>query len=535
METMNGMTSGTETITISRVEYEACLRKLEANAAYIAELEKKLNWLMEQFRLNQARRFGASSEKSSHEAMETIGFLFNEAEVQADQSTSDQGEKGKEHVVREHTRKVRSGSLRDIVPDNIAVEEVRHELSEAERQCPKCGETMEPIGTEVVETLELIPARAVIHRDVYVHYACQNCKKNDIEVPIVETPKDTYLLPGGFASAEAVAFIMVQKFVMYAPLYRQELEWNRQGLKLSRQTMSDWFLHGAEMLTAVYDELHRQIVLAEILHADETTLQVLHEAEKSAQSKSYMWLYLTGREEKRQIVLYEYQTGRGACHPKAFLSGFHGYLQTDGYSGYNDVASVTHVGCWAHLRRKFDEAVKALPAGKKTGAAPTGLAYCTKLFMLERELQDLTPEERFEKRMERAKPLLDQFLAWAEAREVAPKSKLGQAFTYMQNQWESLTNYLKDGRLEISNNRAERSIKPFVMGRKNFLFANTPRGAKASAVTYSIIETAKANGLDPYCYLRFLLKRLPGIDRTAKDWIEPLLPWNAPKECSVKS
>ena len=208
-------------------------------------------------------------------------------------------------------------------------------------------------------------------------------------------------------------------------------------------------------------------------------------------------------------------------------------MQTDGYSGYNDVDCVTHIGCWAHLRRKFDEAVKALPAGKKTGAAVTGLAYCTQLFMLEREFQALTPEERFQKRMDREKPLLDQFLAWAETRTVAQKSKLGQALTYMKNQWPSLTNYLKDGRLEISNNRAERSIKPFVMGRKNFLFANTPRGAKASAVTYSLIETAKANGLDPYRYLCFLLKQLPGIDKTVENWIDPLLPWNAPKECSV--
>ena len=185
------------------------------------------------------------------------------------------------------------------------------------------------------------------------------------------------------------------------------------------------------------------------------------------------------------------------------------------------------------MRRKFDEAVKALPKGAKTGAAVTGQAYCTKLFLIERELQGLPPEKRYEERLKREKPLLDEFRAWADARTVAPKSKLGQAFTYLANQWTPLTNYLLDGRLEISNNRAERSVKPFVMGRKNFLFANTPRGARASAVIYSVMETAKATALDPYRYLLFLLEELPNADRCRADWMEPFLPWNAPDDCRM--
>lgn len=262
-------------------------------------------------------------------------------------------------------------------------------------------------------------------------------------------------------------------------------------------------------------------------------LQVLHEAGRSAQTKSYMWLYMTGAAEARQIALYEYQPGRGGEYPVKFLSGFHGYLQTDGYDGYNGVEGVTRLGCWAHLRRKFDEAVKALPKGAKTGAAVTGQAYCTQLFMIERGLQCLPPEKRYEERLKREKPLLDEFRAWVDARTVAPKSKLGQAFSYLANQWTPLTNYLLDGRLEISNNRAERSIKPFVMGRKNFLFANTPRGARASAVIYSVMETAKANALDPYRYLLFLLEELPNADRSRDEWIEPFLPWNAPADCRM--
>ena len=532
-------TSNTETITISRAEYEAQqaeIAKLKSEIvdlkSYISELESKLNWFVEQFRLSQNRRFGASSEGSSEEVMDQIALLFNEAEATAGAEEKEPEKEPEEKTeVRAHTRKKRSGSVRDVVPDNIEVEEVRHELPEEERVCPECGETMQPIGTEVRETLKLIPAKAVLHRDIYVTYGCANCRDTGIEVPIVETPKEPALIPGSFATPEAAAHIIVQKFLMCVPLYRQEQDWNRQGIMLSRQVMADWVLKCAELLYPLYDRLHRFMGLAAVLHADETTLQVLREAGRSAQSKSYMWLYLTGAAEEKQIVLYEYQEGRGGIYPAAFLKDFHGYLQTDGYSGYNDVKNVIHVGCWAHLRRKFDEAVKAQPRGTKTGSAVEGLAYCTKLFMIERELQDLPPEKRYEERLKREKPLLDQFKAWADTREVSTKSKLGQAFTYLKNQWVYLTNYLLDGRLEISNNRAERSIKPFVMGRKNFLFANTPSGARASAVLYSILETAKVNGLDPYRYLLFLFEELPGMDKSSDDWMDPLLPWNAPDRC----
>ena len=530
METINVTTKPAQTVTVSREEYDALTRENADLKAYVTELESKLNWLTEQVRLSRVRRFGASSEAAGQEVLEQMSLLFNEAEFHIDEAA-----KAEKSVVREHERKKRSGSVRDVVPKNITVEEVRHELPEEERVCPQCGNIMEPIGTEAVETLELIPARAVIHRDVYVKYACQNCKVNDIEVPIAETPKKPSLIPGGFASPKAVAHIMTQKFLLCVPLYRQEQDWKRQGLFLSRQVMSDWVLAGADILLPLYNKLHEILISLEILHADETVLQVLHEAGRSAQTKSYMWLYMTGETEARQIALYEYQPGRGAAYPAEFLSGFHGYLQTDGYDGYNNVKDVIHLGCWAHLRRKFDEAVKALPKGAKTGAAVTGQAYCTKLFMIERELQGLPPERRYEERLKREKPLLDGFRAWADARTVAPKSKLGQAFVYLANQWTPLTNYLLDGRLELSNNRAERSIKPFVMGRKNFLFANTPRGAQASAVIYSIVETAKANALDPYRYLLFLMEEFPNADRRRADWMEPFLPWNAPNDCRMNA
>ena len=342
------------------------------------------------------------------------------------------------------------------------------------------------------------------------------------------------MIPGSFATPEAIAYIMTQKFVMGCPLYRQEQEISRQGIQLSRQTMSNWILRATEdHLVPVYQRLHEELLKREVLHADETTLQVLHEPGKKPESESFMWLYRTSGDTDKPIVLYEYQPGRGAKHPREFLAGYKGYLHTDGYAGYHNLPEeITVVGCWAHARRKFDEAVKSLPKGKAKGSsASQGLAYCNLLFEIEQGLAEKTAEERYAERLKQAKPVLDAMLAWANSRTAAPKSALGKAFTYLKEQWPYLTNYLKDGRLELSNNRAERSIKPFVIDRKNFLFANTPKGAKGSAVMFSLIQTAIENGLDPYRYLCYLLHTAPNTDLTDTAAVTALLPENAPMEC----
>lgn len=259
---------------------------------------------------------------------------------------------------------------------------------------------------------------------------------------------------------------------------------------------------------------------------------MLHEDGKAAQAKSYMWLYRTSGDAERPIVLYDYAPGRGQEYPRAFLDGFHGYLQTDGYSGYNGLAGVIRIGCWAHARRKFEEARVAVPKGKRSTTAEQGVAYCNQLFMLEEKFKGLTPEERKQQRLERAKPVLDAMLSWAESRNAAPKSALGKALTYLKNQWADLNNYLLDGRIELSNNRAERSIKPFVMSRKNFLFSNTPSGARSSAVILSLLLTARENGMDPYQYLCWVLKQAPALKAGGEErWPVLLTPWNAPEEC----
>lgn len=523
MEEKNYGTIRTEMIESLRAENKALK---DENA----ELSQKVEWLMEQLRLLKKKQFGTSSEQGKGQLDGQLSFLFNEAEAY----TAPPGVQ-KTTQVAAHTRK-QSGSVKDVVPETIPVEVVEHRLSEEERVCPQCGELMREIGTEARETLKLIPAKAILRRDVYYTYACENCEKNDVSTPIMKAPKEPSVIPGSFASAQAIAHIMTQKFVMASPLYRQEQEWARQGLKLSRQTMSNWVLRAAEdHLLPVYEELRRQLVKREVLHADETTLQVLHEPGKRAQTKSYMWLYRTGREVGPPIVLYEYQPSRKAEHAEKFLEGFSGYLHADGYQGYHKLpGNIRVVGCWAHARRKFDEALNALPPDKREGtAALTGLDYCNKLFAWEERFKDLSPEERTKQRLKEEKPILDALLAWANSVSAAPKSALGKALHYLKEQWPYLIRYLEDGRLELSNNRAERSIKPFVIGRKNFLFANTPLGAQASAVIYSLIETAKEAGLDPFRYLTWVLATAPTLDRTVEGWAVPLLPANAPEFCST--
>ena len=489
---------------------------------------------MEALRLARHKQFGASSEKSEDTLIEQLSFLFNEAEVF---SAAEKEETENVTVVAAHKRHKKHEYTLDHIPEDMPTKQVEHRLEGEELVCPQCGNTMTEIGKEVVRTLEIIPAQMVVREDIYYTYACQACSKEDIETPVVKAPRDKNIIPGSFATPEAIAHIMTQKFVMGSPLYRQEQEINRKGIYLSRQTMSNWILKATEdYLTPVYEQLHKELLTRDVLHADETTLQVLHEPGKKSQTDSYMWLYRTSGDTDKPIGLYEYQPGRGAKHPKEFLAGYKGYLHTDGYAGYHDLGEdITVVGCWAHARRKFDEAVKSLPKGKVKGnSASQGLTYCNLLFGIEQEIADKTAEDRYEERLKQAKPVLDAMFAWANSRTAAPKSALGKAFHYLKEQWPYLTNYLKDGRLEISNNRAERSIKPFVIDRKNFLFANTPKGATGSAVMFSLIQTAIENGLDPYNYLTWLLRKAKDADLTDAEVVQRLLPWNAAPDCQTK-
>ncbi len=510
---MKNMPTNEDNVVIPRAEYEL--------------LKAQLQYLMEQLKLTRRRQFGASSEKSEYDQIN----LFNEAEMFCEPLAA---EPALTEVTRHYRKKQRT--VNGKLPEDLPVETVEHKLPDDGQACPVCEGAMHVMGKEVVRRdLKLIPAKAVIVEHVRYTYACRNCEKNDIIVPIVKAPMPRPVIKGSFAAPETVAHLMVQKFVMGVPLYRQEQEWKRQGIMLNRQTMCNWLIRCAEeWLEPVYNALKRKLLLHQVLHADETILQVLREPGKSAQSKSYMWVYRTSGDAERPIILLEYQPGRKAEYPKAFLGGWCGYLHTDGYYAYHKLPDdIVVVGCLAHARRRFDAALKALPQKARDNSGPLiGKRYCDRLFAIERELAMLSPEERHLKRQELSKPVMEEFRSWMLSLGELAKNAFQNAVSYTLGQWEYLERYLLDGRLEISNNRAERSVKPFVIDRKNFLFAVTPAGATASSVIFSICETAKENGLNPYDYLAFLFKSLPN---NAEASIDDFLPGGrlVPDSCMV--
>lgn len=526
----NTTTTSTDSVTISRAQYEKFLAleaALQNTQSTNNMLQSRVNWLEQVLDLFKRNDFGSKSEKISKDMQEQIGRLFDEAEL----IQNVEKEAAATVEVKSHARQKKAKtSIWEHLPEGTTKELVEHYLTAENALCPKCGTPMEIIGKKEYRTLIIVPAQYKVRIDVCYTYACKECPENGNNVTVVEAPRPKQVIAGGFASPEAIAHIMTQKFVMGSPLYRQEQEFHRQGLELSRQTMANWLLQSADMwLRPIYDLMHKKLLEHDVLHADETTLQVLHEDGRKPQSKSYMWVYRTSGCAEHPIVLYKYEPTRSGSCAREFLEGFKGYLHTDGYHVYHNLnLGVTSVGCLVHARRKFYDVIKL---NKKDGAnqnAAKAVGYFTKLFKIEDALAKKSAEERYQKRLELEKPILDELFAWAEKLYVTPKSKLGEAVTYLLNQKKYLYNYLLDGRLESSNNRAERSVKPFVIARKNFLFANTANGADGSSIIFSLIETAKENKLDPYRYLTHVLGLAPNLDQSNPAWVEQLLPENAP-------
>ncbi len=501
---------------------EAEIQKLKSR---IAELEALVKFYEEQVRLAKHKQFGTSSEKTEYG--EQFG-LFDEVENEADKKVT---EPQIETIT--YTRKKREGKREEDL-SNLPVEIIEYALPDNEQTCPECKESLHVMSKEVRRELKIIPAQVKVIEHVKLVYACRSCEKNNNHVPVITACAPEPVIKGSLASPSAVAHIMVQKYVNAVPLYRQEQNFLREGIALSRQTMANWMIRCAhDWLALIYEHMKCELLKQSVLHADETVVQVLREPDKKASSNSYMWLYRTSGCASHPIALYEYQPTRSSAHPKKFLLGFDGYLHTDGYAGYHCIADITVIGCWAHARRKFDEALKSMPEDSRKGSlSEIGLDFCNHLFALEREFQSLTAEKRYEKRLEKSKPIAEAFFEWAKSTNALPKSALGKAINYALEQRTYLENVFLDGRLELSNNRAERSIKPFVIGRKNWLFCSTQKGAMASSVIYSIIETSKENGLIPFAYLNFLLEALPNAT-TAQ--LNSLLPWSAslPSVCRV--
>jgi transposase len=500
----------------------------------VAKQATLIKYYEEQLLLAQRRRFGASSEKTNIGDGCQQMSLLDEA---SGETSKPEAEPLPEPELEEITykRKKQKGKRNNDL-EGLPVERIEYELEECERSCPSCGETMRDMGIgDVRRSLKLIPAKVVVVEEAVHSYVCDNCEKTDIRTPIKKAVMPKALISGSLASPSLVAHIIFQKYSNGMPLYRIENGFCYDGVMISRQTMSNWVVTCAlTYLYAFWLRLAKELRKETVNHADETTLQVLHEPGRTAANKSYIWVYRTGRCAERQIAIYVYTETRKQEHPAEFLEEVKGYLHTDGYQVYHNLHSgIIIVGCWAHARRYWENALKLIAKNARSGSEPErGVYYINSLFKLERVFERLSPEERYQKRLEQSKPIMDTFFAWAENLAVTPKTKLGEAVGYSLSQREFLENVLLDGRLELSNNRAERAVKPFVQGRKAWLFSNTPDGAEASSIMFSIIETAKANGLHPYNYIKFLLEKLPNA--TSSD-IDSFLPWSEslPEDCSA--
>lgn len=487
---------------------------------HIEQLETKNTYLQEQLNLAIARRYAASSEKISADQFR----LFDEAEIDDDETDTLELSNNEEisTVVAEHTRKKKTG--RKALPKSLNRVDKIHALAEDERLCEHDGKVLTEIGEVVSEQLDIIPAKVQVIRHIRKKYAC-DCGKSIKTAPMPAQP-----IPKSLASPGLLAHITVSKYQDALPLYRQEQILQRIGVDIPRATLANWMIQTGTLIQPIINLLRDRLLSYDILHMDETTVQVLDEPNKKAQSKSYLWVQRGGPPEK-PVILFNYDVGRSQSVPLRLLAGFTGTIQTDGYAGYNAVVSqnnLTHLGCWAHARRKFSEAVKAQGKNKhkKTGKAQRGLALIQKLYKIEKTLLNKTTEECFNERQQQSQPMLDKLKDWLDESivTVPPQSAVGKALHYLNNEWDKLIRYTKDGRYLMDNNLAENAIRPFVIGRKNWLFSKSVKGVNASANLYSLIETAKANGLEPYAYLRVLFSKLP--QATTADEIENLMPGN---------
>jgi len=488
----------------------------------IKDLQNQVSNLTEMILMLRKEKFGSSSEKTATQIEGQLS-LFNEAEAEMNPDAQEPFIERKGYIYKRKTKTTREELLKD-----LPIEEVPCMIHPDDMFCDQCGSSLREIGyIKVRDELEYIPAKVKVIRYMQQACECPACKhKGKPFIRKAFTPKS--VLNHSLASPSSVARVIYQKYVNGIPLYRQEKDWEQAGIGLSRATMANWIIRSSEdHLKPVIDRLRKELLSRDIIHCDETPVQVLKEDGKKPQTKSYMWLYRSGNDGKNPIVLYDYQPSRNGDHAVNYLKDFKGYVHSDGYSGYNKLTDIIRVGCWAHLRRKFVEAIpqKAKPDGLPT-SAEIGRQYCDKLFAIEDSLKNLSAEERFCKRLELEKPVLEAFWCWLDSINALKGSALGKAVTYAKNQKPYMENYLLDGRCSLSNNAAENAIRPFTVGRKNWLFADTPKGASASATIYSLVETAKANGLNVYAYLQHLLLYMPDTEwQRYPEELDELMPW----------
>ncbi|MFA5575952.1 MAG: IS66 family transposase [Tissierellaceae bacterium] len=508
---------------------ESQAKTIENSGKTIKFLEEEVKRLSENMEYLIKKLYGRKTEKTSaidgQLVISDIELgLFNEPEKEMDLSILE------EVPFEETIKKTKKGYKRKDLFKDLPSQEQVYKLEGSQQVCPVDGSKLSIVGKKFLRSeIKYIPAEISVVNIYQETYECRACKKENrpgIFNPYTPEP----VLQHSYATASSVAWTMYQKFVQAVPLYRQEKDWKQMGFEVKRQTLSNWIMKTSEeWLYPVVDRLQEELLKEKYLHADETPVQVLNEEGKENTTKSYMWVYSTSSNTDKGIRIFKYTPSRSGDYPRDFLKGFKGYLHTDGYAGYNKVEDIHQCLCWAHLRRYMKDALPKDMESQEAILPAEGIAYINKLFDWEREFKNLKPEERYLKRLGKEKPLLEAFWSWAEKanQKVLPKSKIGIALKYGLSHREKLESYLQDGNCQISNNIAENSIRPFTIGRKNWTFCASPKGAQASACVYSLVETAKANGLNPYKYLEFLLSRLPGSNiKTNPKVLDLMMPWD---------
>ena len=473
----------------------------------------KYKILDEQFKILQHKFFSRRSEKLTQEDKDQMR-LFNEAEFGRDEEEPEHDPDKEEFIVKTHTRRKRG---RKPLSDSLPREEVIHDFSDEEKKCPCCGKMRPNIGSDITEELDIVPAKIKVLRHIRMKYGPCGCGEFlEKEMPEVKTaPCPARIIPHSIVSPGLLAYVIVSKYADALPLYRQSKMFKRIEVDLSRATLCNWVIKAAEKCKDLISLMREEVKSGPLIQMDETTVQVLKEHGRDPTGKSYMWVSIGYPEENKPIILFDYHMTRSKSIPLKMLKEYNGYLQTDGYSGYNSVGiqpGIIHVGCFAHARRYFHDAFKL---SKKSNTAKRGLSYIRKLYKVENELREknLSPNEFVEHRKKQAIPILEEFHSWLQSKKdiIPPESKAGKAIVYTLNEWNKLIRYLDAHFLRPDNNAVEQAVRPFVIGRKNWLFSYTPRGAESSAIMYSLIETAKANNLEPYYYLRYLFSQLPQV------------------------
>lgn len=474
----------------------------------LAKKDAQIHELLERYNAKLAKEYGKKSEK-----MPGAGEVFNEAEAVLDEQ---------DKVILAGSSSIKKEKVkpkRKPLPESLPRVEIVVDLDDTDKVCDCCQTPLHKMGESSSEALEFVPAHIKVIKTIRPKYACRTCEREGITGVIRTAPMPATPIPKSIATPSLLSQIITCKYQFGLPLYRQEAMLADIGIELSRQTMSSWMLRCGELLLPLYQRLKEALLLQSAIHADETPLHVIN-AEKAT---SYMWLYCSGHDKPGKdtnIVLFDYQNSRAGQCAVDFLDGYQGYMHVDGYKAYEQTQA-TLVACLAHIRRKF---IDAKSTNKKTGKVDVALNLIAKLYGIEQTIKDKTPDKKYEIRQEKAKPLVNKLHQWLinHKDKVPPKMPLGKAINYALNQFEKFQRYLDDGRLNIDNNRAERAIKPFVIGRKAWLFSNTCNGARASSILYSLVETAKANGLVVHDYISTCLQQIA----QQPDDLESLLPWN---------